>query len=453
MLLPLHYKKRWRRANLELIEGFAKAKARLSRRAVVEFGEVSPPIKSRLKEVFGKAISPEKAVAKILQDVRKKGDTAVFDYTFRIDGYKLKSLEIDQKEIKNAYNQVDKDLVAALKVAADRIRRFHQEQKDYLFHGVEGKDWGQLVCPLERVGVYAPGGTASYPSTVLMTAIPAKVAGVKEIFLTTPPRNSGRIPPATLVAADIAGVDRVFCIGGAQAIAALAYGTESIPGVDKICGPGNVFVALAKKMVYGTVAIDGFMGPSEVLIIADETTNSQYCAADLIAQAEHDTLAQAVLVTTSKTLAKEMDSCLKTQLADLPRQQIALESLERGGLIAVVDTIDEAIDLANLYAPEHLELMMKNAESYLKKITNAGCVFVGEYSPVPMGDYIVGPNHSLPTGGTARFSSPLNIADFVKFIDVVKINSSSLKRLGNTAITLARAEGLEAHARAIKIRL
>jgi histidinol dehydrogenase len=438
---------------LKIIEGYNEAKTRLSRRVVVEFGEVSPRIKSKLKEVFGKPISPEKAVAQILKDVRNKGNSAVFDYTSRIDGYQLTSLEISSAQIKDAYNQVDKDLVTALKIAADRIRRFHQEQKDYLFHGVNGQEWGQLVCPLERVGAYAPGGTASYPSTVLMTAVPAKVAGVKEIFLTTPPRNNGAIPPATLVAADLAGVNRVFCMGGAQAIAALAYGTETIPGVDKICGPGNIFVALAKKMVYGTVAIDGFMGPSEVLIIADEAANAQYCAADLLAQAEHDTLAQAVLVTTSKSFAGEVTEQLDIQLADLPRRQIAAESLQNTGLIAIVENIDQAIDLANLYAPEHLELMMKNAESYLTRITNAGCIFVGEYSTVPMGDYIVGPNHSLPTGGTARFSSPLNIADFVKFIDVVKLDSSGLMKLGNTAITLAKAEGLEAHARAIKKRL
>ncbi len=307
-------------------------------------------------------------------------------------------------------------------MAAERIRQFHQEQKDYIFQGVEGRSGDSWSGLWPRVGVYAPGGTASYPSTVLMTAIPAKVAGVKEIILVTPPRTNGIIPPATLVAADIAGVDRVFGIGGAQAIAALAYGTESVPRVDKICGPGNIFVALAKKMVFGTVDIDGIMGPSEVLIIADESAKAEYCAADLLAQAEHDALAQVVLVTTSKKLAAEVEQELKAQLADLPRRQIAAESLESRGIIAIVANLDEAIELANLYAPEHLELMVKDADSYVEKITNAGCIFVGENSTVPMGDYVAGPNHSLPTGGTARFSSPLNIVDFIKFIDVVKIN-------------------------------
>jgi histidinol dehydrogenase len=437
---------------LEIIEGFEKAKARLSRRVVVELGQVSPRIKSKLKEVFGKSISPERAVAQILKDVHKKGDAAIIDYTYRIDGYKLHSLKINPQQIKDAYQDIDKGLVEALQIAAERIRQFHQAQKNYLFQGVFGKEWGQLIRPLERVGVYAPGGTASYPSTVLMTAIPAKVAGVKEIILATPPRNNGIIPPATLVAADIAGVDTVIGIGGAQAIGALAYGTESIPAVDKICGPGNIFVALAKKMVFGRVAIDGFMGPSEVLIVADETSNPQYCAADLLAQAEHDTLAQAIMVTTSKTLALEVEKLAKTRLVDLPRSQIAEEALENGGLIAIVKNIDEAIELANLYAPEHLELMMKNAESYVNRISNAGCIFVGEFSSVPMGDYIAGPNHSLPTGGTARFSSPLNIADFIKFIDVVKIDSTSFKKLGRVAITLAKAEGLEGHAKAIETR-
>lgn len=438
---------------MEIIKGFEKAKARLNRRAVVEFGEVSPGIKNRLKSVFGRAISPEVAVARILKDVRKKGDAAVLDYTFRIDGFKLESLEVPRQEIKKACKSLDQELVEALKTAAERIRLFHQEQKDYLFKGIDGKDWGQLIRPLERVGLYAPGGIASYPSTVLMTAIPAKVAGVKETILVTPPRNKGSIPPAVLAAADIAGVDRVFSLGGAQAIAAMAYGTESIPAVDKICGPGNIFVALAKKMVYGTVAIDGFMGPSEVLIIADDAANARYCAADLLAQAEHDTLSQPVLVTTSMGLAVEIEQQIYDQVADLPRSAIACEALENRGIIAIVKNLDEAIELANLYAPEHLELLMQKAESYVNRITNAGCIFVGEYSPVPMGDYIAGPNHSLPTSGTARFSSPLNVADFIKFIDVVKIDASSMNKLGKTAMTLARAEGLEAHARAIDARL
>ena len=437
---------------MEIIEGLAPAKARLSRQAVVESGEVSSRVKNRLKEIFGKTIEPEQAVAQILQDVRCRGDAAVLDLTFKIDGFKLSSLEINKHQIAEAYNDVDKSLVEALKVASSRIRQFHQEQKNYIFRGVQGKEWGQLVRPLARIGAYAPGGTASYPSTVLMTVIPAKVAGVKEVVLATPPRNNGSIPPVTLVAADIAGVDRIFGIGGAQAIGALAYGTESVPQVDKICGPGNIFVALAKKMVFGTVDIDGIMGPSEVLIIADGSVKAEYCAADLLAQAEHDPLAQVVLVTTSKKYALKVEEEIKTQLAELPRRQIAGESLNKRGIIAIVRRLDNAIELANLYAPEHLELMVKDAGSYIDKITNAGCIFVGEDSTVPMGDYVAGPNHTLPTGGTARFGSPLNIVDFVKFIDVVNMNKASIRKLGEYAIILARAEGLEGHARAIEKR-
>jgi histidinol dehydrogenase len=442
-----------RLVSLKIITGIDKAKSSLSRKAVVDFGKVSPRVKDKLKLVFGKSISAERAVSQIIKDIRKKGDQAIFDYTFRIDGFRLESLEIDRQQIQLAYTETNPELVTALRVASERIQEFHEEQRDSIFHGVNGPEWGQLVRPLERVGVYAPGGTANYPSTVLMTAIPARVAGVKEIVLATPPRINGRIPPATLVAADIAGVNKVFCVGGAQAIAALAYGTESIPAVDKICGPGNIFVALAKKAVYGAVAIDGFMGPSEVLVIADESANIQYCAADLLAQAEHDTLSQVILVTNSNSLAKNIQKEIEVQLIDLPRKHIAAEALEKQGMIVVVDSLDDAIELANLYAPEHLELLINDAESYLTKITNAGCIFTGHYSTVPMGDYVIGPNHSLPTGGTARFSSPLNIVDFVKFIDVVKVSPSTLKTLGNTAMTLARAENLEAHSRAIEKRL
>jgi histidinol dehydrogenase len=405
-----------------------------------------------LKEVFGKAIEPEQAVLQILQDVRCRGDAAVQEFTFKIDGFKPPSLEINKQQIAEAYKNVDKSLVEALKIAASRIRQFHQEQKDYIFQGVKGKEWGQLVRPLARIGAYAPGGTASYPSTVLMTVIPAKVAGVKEVLLATPSRNNGSIPPVTLVAADIAGVDRIFGMGGAQAIGALAYGTESVPKVDKICGPGNIFVALAKKMVFGTVDIDGIMGPSEVLIIGDGSLKAEYCAADLLAQAEHDPLAQVVLVTTSKKYALKVEKEIKTQLAELPRRQIAEESLNKRGIIAIVRRLDNAIELANLYAPEHLELMVKDAGSYIDRITNAGCIFIGEDSTVPMGDYVAGPNHTLPTGGTARFGSPLNIVDFIKFIDVVKMNKAGIRKLGKSAITLARAEGLEGHARAIEKR-
>ena len=438
---------------MEIINGFEAAKAKLSRQITVDLGKVSPKTQQRLKEIFSRDITASEAVAQILSDVKEKGDAAVLDYTLRIDQFKLSSLEVSRQEIKAAYNQVDQDLIDALKVAAERIRQFHQEQKDYIFHGVISNEWGQLVRPLTRAGLYTPASTAVYPSTVLMTAIPAKVAGVNELIHCTPPRSNGLVPPATLVAADLAGVDRVFRIGGAQAIAAMAYGTRSVPKVDKICGPGNLFVTLAKQAVFGVVDIDALQGPSEVLIIADDTAKSHYCAADLIAQAEHDQLPQVVLVTTSTRLAREVQQELAVQLANLPRQKTAAESLDARAVIAVVKTLDEAVQISNLYAPEHLELMIEKAESYIDRIINAGCIFVGELAPVPMGDYIAGPNHSLPTGGTARFSSPLNVADFIKFIDVVKVDKALIKKLGPSAIIIARAEGLEAHARAIELRL
>ena len=436
-----------------IIDGFQRAKVVLSRRALAEPYSVSPAVRRKIKEVFGAEISPEQAVKQIIDEVRSRGDAALFEYTLKLDKAKLTSLEIGKQEISQAYQEVSQELVSALKLAAERIRSFHLVQKDNIWHEVTGQEWGQLVRPLARVGVYAPGGTASYPSTVLMTAIPAEVAGVKEVILATPPRSNGTVPSATLVAADIAGVDRIFGIGGAQAIAALAFGTESVPRVDKICGPGNIFVVLAKKMVYGAVDIDGLQGPSEVLIIADETANPKYCAADLLAQAEHDPLASAILITTSRRLADKVDQEVERQLGDLSRQAIAAESLENRGMIAVVDNVDEAIELANLYAPEHLCLMIEEASSYISKVYNAGCIFIGENSTVALGDYVAGPSHVLPTGGTARFGSPLNITDFIKFIDVVNISDEGLKKLGKAASIIARAEGLEAHARAVEKRL
>ena len=436
-----------------IIEGFQAAKSRLSRQVLAEFYQVSPSLKRRIKEVFGAEIEPEQAVRQIIGEVRDRGDEALFEYTLKLDKAKLTSLEIDKQQISHAYQEVEPELVSALKLAAERIRSFHLLQKDNIWKGVTGREWGQLVRPLARVGVYAPGGTASYPSTVLMTAIPAKVAGVKEIILATPPGVKGTVPPATLAAADIAGVDRIFCVGGAQAIAALAFGTESIPRVDKICGPGNIFVVLAKKMVYGAVDIDGLQGPSEVLIIADETANPGYCAADLLAQAEHDPLASAILVTTSRQLADKVNQEVERQLKDLPRQAIAAESLENRGMIVVVANVDEAIELANLYAPEHLCLMVKEASSCIDKVSNAGCIFIGENSTVALGDYVAGPNHVLPTGGTARFGSPLNIIDFIKLIDLVNIDEASLKKIGRAASIIARAEGLDAHARAVEKRM
>ena len=435
-----------------VIEGFSSAELALSRQAPAEFYPVSPALKQRMKKMFG-TDDPEQAVRQIVGEVRHRGDAALLDYTSKIDGIELTSLEVSKQQIASAYREVDRGLVSALKLAAERIRSFHTAQKDNIWSRFTSLDSGQLIRPLQRVGIYVPGGTASYPSTVLMTAIPARVAGVNEIILVTPPRLAGAVPPPTLVAADIAGVDRIFGVGGAQAIAALAFGTESIPRVDKICGPGNVFVVLAKKLVYGAVDIDGLQGPSEVLIIADETANPEYCAADLLAQAEHDPLASAILITTSRRLADEVNQEVERQLKDLPRQVIATECLENRGMIVVVANVDEAIELANLYAPEHLCLVVDKATSYIDKVSNAGCIFIGKNSTVVLGDYVAGPSHVLPTGGTARFSSPLNVCDFIKFINLVTIDEASLKQLGRAASTMARAEGFDAHALAVEKRL
>jgi len=434
---------------LEIISGFTAAKARLARQVVLDFGKISPGS----KETFGREMSPEEVVAKILSDVKTRGDTAVIDYTARFDRCRVSSLEVKAEQIKAAYNTIEPELLEAFRMASRRIRKFHQEQKELVWRGVEGKEWGQLVRPLDKVGLYAPGGTAALASTVLMIAIPPKVAGVKELILATPPGPDGSVPPLMLAAADIAGVDRVFAMGGAQAIGAMAYGTQSVPKVDKICGPGNSFVVLAKKAVFGQVDIDALQGPSEILVIADESAKAEYCAADLLAQAEHGQLSHAVLLTTSPRLAQEVRKELDQQSLLLPRQQIASESLKNNGVIVILDSIEEAIELANLFAPEHLELVVKNAETYLNRVQNAGCVFLGEYSTEPIGDYIAGPNHSLPTGGTARFSSPLNILDFMKIIDVVKMDRDGVQKLGPAAMLIARAEGLEGHARAIEKRL
>ncbi len=437
---------------MRIVKGFKRAKQLLSRQVSSGSYPVSPVLKQRLKELFGTE-DAEQAVKQIITEVRKRGDAALIDYNLKIDRVEPGSLEVDKDEVSRAYQQIEPELLSALKLAAERIRSFHVAQKDAFLSGAAGMGPGTLVRTLERVGVYAPGGTACYPSTVLMTAIPAKVAGVKEVILVTPPAANGAVPAPTLVAADIAGVERIFGVGGAQAVAALAFGTESVPKVDKICGPGNIFVMLAKKLVYGVVDIDGLQGPSEVVIIADETASPKYCASDLLAQAEHDPLASAILITTSQRLADEVSREVERQLATLKRKAIAAQSLANGGIIAVVATTGEAIRLANLYAPEHLCLMVQKATSYISQITNAGCIFVGKNPTVVLGDYVAGPSHALPTGGTARFSSPLNITDFLKYINVITVDDASFRELGPAAITIARAEGFEAHARAVEKRL
>ncbi|MEE8414045.1 MAG: histidinol dehydrogenase [Dehalococcoidales bacterium] len=426
---------------MKIIEGFEASKAALSRQGP--------------SQLAFEADDREPEVRKWIDDVRRRGDAALIDYTLKFDGVELATLEVVAEQIKAAYKEVDDELLASLKLAAGRITAYHNAQKDSLLKESTKDGVGWLVRPLNRVGIYVPGGTAFYPSTALMAGIPARVAGVKEVILVTPPRNDGTVHPVTLAAADIAGFDRVFSVGGAQAIAALAFGTESIPAVDKVCGPGNIYVTLAKKLLYGVVGIDGLYGPSEVLIIADETANPEYCAADLLAQAEHDPLASAVLLTTSQPKAEEINRAVKEQLSSLKRREIATEALENRGMIGVVAGMDEAIELANMYAPEHLCLMVDPGVTgaYLDRISNAGCIVVGEKATVVLGDYVAGPSHVLPTGGTARFSSPLNVTDFVKLTSLINLDAASLKKLGPAAQTLASAEGLDAHAKAVEKRL
>jgi histidinol dehydrogenase len=435
---------------MRIVKGFQKAKPLLTRE-VPSYGLPTPP--KPTAKIRKKESSPEEMVKRILAEVWTKGDKALFSYTKKLDGAELSSLEVSKSEIWDAYEKVDKKLVSALKLAANRIKQFHSMCKQRLESSFLSQGLGRQISPLNRVGIYVPGGTAAYPSTVLMTAIPARVAGVKEIIVVTPPKKDGTIPPATLVAADIAGVNRTFKIGGAQAIAALAFGTESVPKVDKICGPGNLFVVAAKKMVYGAVDIESLPGPSEIMIVADDTANASFCAADLIAQAEHDPQASSILITTSSKLAKDIDSEIKKRLAKLERQTIAAEAIKAQGMIVIVNNLSEAIELVNLYAPEHVSLMLHKAASYIKKIHHAGCIFIGGGSPVALGDYIAGPSHVLPTGGSARFSSPLGVEDFLKATNIIALDEAAEKRLGQAAITIAEAEGLEGHAQAIRIRL
>jgi histidinol dehydrogenase len=437
---------------MKIIKGFEEAKTRLSRQVISGDYTISPALKNSLNEMFGTE-DPEQVVRTIIDNVRKNGDSAVKGYTFKIDKINLPAIEVSKREVSEAYHSINRELLEALKTAAEQVRSFHVLQRDALFSGIEKMKPGTSARPLQRVGVYAPGGTASYPSTVLMTAIPARVAGVKEVCLVTPPGKDGKIPAATLAAAYIAEVDRVFSIGGAQAIAALAYGTETVPHVDKICGPGNVFVMLAKKQVFGTVDIDGLQGPSEVLIIADIKAKANLIAAEILAQAEHDMLASSILITDSPSLAAAIEREVNTQMEELSRFKIASESLANNGIIVIVDSMDEAIELSNMYAPEHLCMDMANVESYIEKITNAGCIFYGYTPTVAMGDYVAGPSHALPTSGTARFASPLNISDFIKYTNLVKVTREELERLGPVAMTIANAEGLQAHSKTVEIRL
>lgn len=412
--------------------------------------------KARIKASFGSELTAAEVVDKIVSDVREQGNTAVLHYTKAIDGvdFTPDEMEVSTAEIDAALKAANKEILRAIDKAIANVKRFHEEQvpKSWLTYREHGAMLGQSCIPLDRVGIYVPGGTATYPSSVIMNAVPAAVAGVGEIIMVVPPARDGSINPYVLAAAQKAGVTRIFKVGGAQAIAALAFGTESIPRVDKITGPGNIFVTLAKKAVYGHCDIDMLAGPSEILIVADGTANPCYIAADMLSQAEHDVLASSIVITDNSKLAQEVEVEVKKQLANLPRREIAEAALDSNGLIIVTKDIFEAIELANLSAPEHLEILTAEPMSMLPYVRHAGAVFLGPYSPEPLGDYLAGPNHVLPTGGTARFYSVLNVETFMKKTSIIAYTRNALAEVSKDIIILAEAEGLDAHAKAIKVR-
>ncbi len=437
---------------LNVIRGAKNAENVLARIDPLDLSSLPESVLDRTRQAFGESVTPAESVVRMLADVRRDGDAAVRHYAKLLDGADLEDFRISDAELDAASGQVSRELWQSLELAADRVRSFHQSTLP--------KEWmdpaqglGELVRPLARVGVYAPGGSAAYPSTVLMTVIPARVAGVREIILTTPRTGSQPLNPAVVAAAKIAGVDSMYQIGGVPAIGALAYGTETIPRVDKICGPGNIFVAYAKKLVQGSVDIDGVFGPTETIILADDGAKADFCAADLIAQAEHDPLATAILVTDSEDLIARVEAELEVQLAAAPRGDVARQALERQGRVVLVDSLDEGVDLVNQIAPEHLCLLMREPWSWVDRIHHAGGLFLGEYSPEVMGDYIAGPSHVMPTGGTARFGSALSVHHFLRTMPVVGLSPADFQHLGPAAVEIANAEGLAGHAGAVQVRL
>ncbi len=419
---------------------------------IYEYGEVSN------EEIFSRdniAAGVEDVVSEIIADVRKNGDAALYAYAKKFDRAELSSLEVTASEIDEAFAAVEPKFLEILREAAANIRAFHEKQvrQSFVMCEQDGVVTGQKITPIERVGLYVPGGTAAYPSTVLMDSIPAKIAGCKTVVMVTPPSKEGKVNPVILAAAKIAGVDRIFKVGGAQAVAALAYGTESVPAVDKIVGPGNAYVAEAKKQVFGKVSIDMIAGPSEILVVADGTANPRYVAADLLSQAEHDRMASAVLVTDSRELAARVSEELERQIPQLPRAEIARASIDNNGKIIVAEgNLMLAIDIANEIAPEHLELCVDNPFDYLDKIRHAGSIFMGKYCPEALGDYFAGPNHTLPTSGTAKFSSPLSVDDFVKKSQFTYYTKEALARVADKVAYFANKEGLDAHARSATVR-
>jgi histidinol dehydrogenase len=437
-----------------LIQDVEVARQVLTRRRGFEETELSPRMQEGVRRVFGADLTPDEVVRRILGDVRAEGDAAVLRYSAAFGGSGSKHFEVPRRSWRQALDRLNPKLRGSLLLAAEQIAAFHRKQlrTSWLDYSDEGA-LGQVVRPLDRVGIYTPGGTAVYPSSLLMTAIPGRVAGVQEIIVCTPAGADGEISPLVLAAAEVAGIDRLFSIGGAQAIGAMAYGTETVPHVDKIFGPGNIFVVLAKREVFGIVDIDQLPGPTETLLVADESADPELVAADLLAQAEHDPMASAILITNSPMLAHAVLEELPNQLERLERADIAGQSLAANGIVALVPDIETAIDLANAYAPEHLCLLLHEPWSKIPLVRHAGGIFVGEDSPEALGDYTAGPSHVMPTGGTARFSSPIHVGEFTKVISVTAANPRALRRLGPATATLARAEGLTGHARAIERRL
>ena len=417
--------------------------------------ELNPRIREANKKLFGADLTAAEIVDKIVGDVRRDGDEAVIKYTKLIDRTEFTPEEfvVTEAEYEAAYQEADPAVVESLRKAAENVRRYHQEQKpnSWMTYRDKGSILGQSVIRLDRVGIYVPGGTAAYPSSVIMNAMPAVVAGVKEIIMMVPPKN-GKINPYVLVAAKEAGVSKIFKIGGAQAIAAMAFGTETIPRVDKITGPGNIFVTLAKKAVYGHCDIDMLAGPSEILIVADKTADPAYTAADMLSQAEHDMLASSIVITDSPELAEKVAAEAEKQLKVLPREEITRASLDRNGMIIITEDIMQAVELANVSAPEHMEVLTEQPFQLLPYIRHAGAVFLGAYSPEPLGDYFAGPNHVLPTGGTARYYSVLNVETFMKRTSIISYTQEQLDAVSDDVIRLAEAEGLQAHANAVKLR-
>jgi histidinol dehydrogenase len=440
---------------IRIVEDVESARRTILQRRAWDEIEIDPALQAGIRRIFGEPLSPDQAVARILSSVRRQGDAALIEYNRQIDHAEITDLRVTDQEMQRAWDETPVELRQAFQVAVDRLRTFHEKQyrQSWVDWDSDGGALGQIIRPLERVGIYAPGGRAPYPSSLLMAAIPAQVAGVPDIVVASPPGPDGGVRSAILAAARAAGIQAVYKVGGAQAIGALAFGTESVPRVDKIVGPGNLFVMLAKRRVYGQVAIDGLPGPTETLVIADDSADPSLVAADLLAQAEHDTLASPICLTPSPELARQVQAQVSIQARALERAEIVAQSLQSQGGIVVTASLAQAIELANEYAPEHLCLLVRDPWSWVGQVRNAGGIFVGETASEALGDYVVGPAHIMPTGGTARFTSPCNVWDFCKITSIFAPAAATAQRLSSAAMTLARAEGMTAHAAAIQRRL